>query len=73
LIQVTTISIESDICLDDGTIVATGPSASVRDSAPDCEAAISAWWKQFDEFLIASEHSVLNTVEEMISKKSKVI
>jgi hypothetical protein len=66
------ISIESDICLDDGTIIATGPRAIVRDSAQGSEATISAWFKEFDAFLIASEHSVLNSLEEMISKKNKM-
>jgi hypothetical protein len=68
----TTISIESDICMDDGTIVAAGPSAVFGDSALNSEVHISAWCKEFDAFLRKSEHRVVNALEEIISKKSKL-
>jgi hypothetical protein len=68
----TTISIETDLCLDDGTIVATGPSAEFETSSRGFETAISSWSKNFDAFLHASEVDVLNVLTEMISQKSKV-
>jgi hypothetical protein len=70
--QMISVSIESDICMDDGTIIATGPSATIVGSAPADEAVTSTWSKEFDAFLSASEHRVLGELEEMISKKNKV-
>jgi hypothetical protein len=64
-------SIESDICLDDGTIVATGPSAKFDASSRHFEADISSWSKEFDAFLKASEVDVINVLKEMMSKKGK--
>jgi hypothetical protein len=66
-----TISIESDVCLDDGTIVASGPSGKFGTSTTGFEAAISSWTNQFDEFLKASEVDVINVLQEMLSKKNK--
>lgn len=67
----TTVSIESDICLDNGTIVATGPSARLDSQSPQFEADISSWSKEFDTFLKAAECDALNVLREMMSKKSK--
>jgi hypothetical protein len=67
-----TVSIASDVCLDDGTIAVSGPSATLGASTPGFEAAISSWNNEFDEFLKASEVDVLNVLQEMLSKKNKV-
>jgi hypothetical protein len=66
-----TISIESDVCLDDGTIVVLGPSVKFGTSTPGFEAAISSWTDEFDKFLKASEVDVINVLQEMLSKKDK--
>jgi hypothetical protein len=65
-----TISIASDVCLDDGTIVISGPGGTFRTLAPGFEAAISSWNSEFDEFLNAAEADVLNVLQEMLSQKN---
>jgi hypothetical protein len=66
-----TVLIESDICLDDGTIVAPGPSATFDASSRDFEADLSSWSKEFDAFLNASEVDATTVLHEMISNKNK--
>jgi hypothetical protein len=51
----TTISVESDLCLEDGTVVATGPSGKFDASSPEVEREIASWNKAFEDFLTESE------------------
>jgi hypothetical protein len=64
----TTILIESELCLDDGTIVATGPSAKFENASSGFEKAISSWSKEFEAFLNASEANAVHVLRELISK-----
>jgi hypothetical protein len=61
------ISIASDICQGDGTIVVSGPGGTFGASTQGCDAAISSWNSKFDEFLEASESDVLEMLQEMLS------
>lgn len=70
-----TISIETDICTDDGTIVADGPSA--RFSAANLNSAssdaVNAWQKKFELFLRASEPLVLAEVSKLLAPQEKLV
>jgi hypothetical protein len=65
-----TIAIESDVCLDDGTMVVAGPSGKFGTLTPGLEAALCSWADEFDAFLKASEVDVLNVLEARMSKKN---
>jgi hypothetical protein len=65
----TTISIQSDVCLNDGTILAKGPIAEFKSPGPAAETAISSWNREFEAFLKASEADVVRTLKEMTSRK----
>jgi hypothetical protein len=67
----TTISIRSDVCLDDGTVLAEGPSAEFESASLGNETAISSWNKEFDAFLKTSEVDVVQVLREMASKRKK--
>lgn len=57
-----TITIESDLCLDNGTIVATGPCAKLDPSRPSFQKEISAWSEEFAAFLHNSEIEARNVM-----------
>jgi hypothetical protein len=66
----TTLSMESGLCLDNGTIVATGPGAVFTASSPDFEAAVASWNRGFDVFLKESEIEAIAILRKMIASKN---
>jgi hypothetical protein len=67
----TTISVESGLCLDNGTIVATGPSGKFDASSADFEVAIASWNSEFDVFLKGSEIEAITVLRKMIASANK--
>lgn len=70
-----TISIDADICMDDGRIIAAGPSVqfpakNVRTISID---AVSAWSSAFDNFLRASEPTVVQVISKMVESQKKLV
>lgn len=59
--------IESDVCMDDGTIIAVGPSITVplSNSESHFGTAIDCWLCEFDEFLKESELAVLKVAAQL--------
>lgn len=59
--------VESDACLDDGSIVADGPSVVVRLSESDqnVETAINDWLHEFEQFLSKNESAVVAALSEL--------
>jgi hypothetical protein len=66
------ISIESDLCLDDGTIVAAGPGATLDPSNSGFEQDLSVWTAEFAVFLDASEADAIDALREIVLKPSTV-
>jgi hypothetical protein len=60
------IAIESDLCLDNGTIVATGPCAKLDRSTPGGEREISGWTNEFAEFLHNAEIEARSVLRELL-------
>jgi hypothetical protein len=67
----TTVSVESDLCLDNGTIVAAGPSAEFDASSPQAAAEIFSWNKAFDAFLTESEAEAITVLRAMSSGQTQ--
>ena len=61
------IHITSDLCYDDGRILADGPSLTfvLADFKANTTATLDNWLTQFSEFLTAQEANVLNAVREL--------
>jgi hypothetical protein len=53
--------VESDICLDDGTILAEGPSVtlSLLKEPGKVDGLVDQWLKSFDRFLLDKERQVV--------------
>jgi hypothetical protein len=56
--------IESDVCKDDGTVVAAGPSAEIQLSEDDLSVqhALDGWMREFEKFLSDSEPEIVSAV-----------
>jgi hypothetical protein len=67
-----TIHIESDLCMDDGTIVIAGPGATLDPSKPGFEQDLSVWTAEFAVFLDTSETDAINAVRELVLKPSTI-
>jgi hypothetical protein len=65
------VSIASDLCLDDGTIVAVGPSAEFDVSGPQATAEIFSWNLSSDAFLTESESEVIAVLLAMSSGQTQ--
>jgi hypothetical protein len=63
-----TVSIESGICMEDGTVVASGPSTTLRHVRN-----LAAWMNQFDEFLQESEPHVIKLLKGTVEPDDKVV
>ena len=61
------LSFESDVCTDDGTIVATGPSATIpiSESQSCVEASINGWMRDFECFLSGSKSAVVAATSQL--------
>ncbi|HWK95336.1 MAG TPA: hypothetical protein VNR39_07925 [Pseudolabrys sp.] len=59
--------VESDACLDDGRVVADGPSVVVRLSESDqnVEAALNDWLHEFEQFLLKNESAVVAVLSKL--------
>lgn len=66
------ISIESDLCLDNGTIVTMGPCAKLDPSSPGFGKALSEWTTDFYAFLADSEIEARNILKEISLKQSRL-
>jgi hypothetical protein len=66
----TTIRIDSDLCLDDGTILATGPSGEFDAASPELETQTALWSEAFDVFLNESEDEAIEILRKMRSAAS---
>lgn len=49
------LTIESDLCLEDGTIVATGPAAKFDSASPTFVLDVLGWGEAFDVFVAESQ------------------
>lgn len=60
--------VESDVCLDDGTVVAAGPSVEVVlvDDDASRAAAIGDWLREFEKFLKENELVVSKATAKLI-------
>jgi hypothetical protein len=67
------VSIESDVCLDDGTIIASGPTARFDMMNSNSAAEASFWSKNFDEFLEKAEPEVVQVLSEMVANQEKLV
>jgi hypothetical protein len=67
-----TISIESDVCRDDGTIIASGPAIQFPAVGPGSAKTASSWSESFDAFLDDSEPEVLEVLKNMLLSEKKV-
>lgn len=63
------LSVECDVCLDNGTIVATGPSRELVTSSPTFEQDVLSWGKEFDAFISESKTKVADAGEKMIATR----
>jgi hypothetical protein len=61
---------ESDLCLDDGTMVATGPSTEFDAASPQFETEVALRSKAFDAFIIESEAEAIERLRKMSSAAS---
>jgi hypothetical protein len=61
----TNVSVESDLCLDNGTNVVVGPSNEFDASSPQATAEIFSWNLAFDAFLTESEAEVIAILRAM--------
>jgi hypothetical protein len=63
------ISIDSDICMDDGSFVMTGPQVKFSAAAPNSASneAITQWQAKFEQFLRTSEPVVLAAISTMVA------
>jgi hypothetical protein len=68
-----TISIGSDVCMDDGTIIAPGPAIEFSALGPKSSTAASSWSKSFNAFLDDSEPEVLEVLKTMLLREKKVV
>jgi hypothetical protein len=61
------LSFESDVCTDDGTIVAVGPSAAIpiSESQSSVEASINSWMRDFECFLSESKPAVVTAASRL--------
>jgi hypothetical protein len=59
--------IESDICTDDGRVVAVGPSAAIplSEENPNVETTLSDWLCEFEQFLLENESAVAAAVSRL--------
>lgn len=63
------ISISSDLSLDDGSVLKTGPSAKLDPSCAGFERQIAAWANEFVVFLSSSELDAANALGELTANK----
>jgi len=61
------LTLECDICAEDGRIVAAGPSAAISLSVgqPTVESGLASWMTQFERFLEQNESSVARGAAEL--------
>jgi len=61
------LTIESDVCTDDGEVIAAGPSTVIPlvESRPKVEAAISDWLRKFERFLLEKEQAVVTAASKL--------
>jgi hypothetical protein len=61
------LTIEADVCSDEGQIIAGGPAATVSlsESSTTVDAAIDGWLQEFEQFLIKQEPMVRQTVAHL--------
>lgn len=61
------LTVISDICADDGFIVATGPSLSVACQAyqPGSSDELDAWFNEFEQFLRDTEVQILKMASDL--------
>jgi hypothetical protein len=60
-------TIESDACKDDGTVLAVGPSAEIQLSGDDqiAQHALDRWAREFDQFLSATETEIVTAAARL--------
>lgn len=68
-----TILVESDVSLDNGTIIATGPSIELSATNPDAAEAAILWSKKFDEFLENSTPGLVQVLSEMVATHESLL
>lgn len=61
------VSIECDLCLENGRIVAMGPGARIDTASTEADAHIATWRRQFDAFLTRAESEAWNSLRAMAS------
>lgn len=61
------LAIDSDVCLDDGTIIAEGPSAELpwSEGESNCADGIGDWFREFERFLHDNEPAVSNAAARL--------
>lgn len=57
--------VESDACMDDGTIIATGPCAALSGNESDWNTAICDWLDEFERFLKENETAVSKAAAQL--------
>jgi hypothetical protein len=59
--------IESDVCKDDGTMLAAGPSTEIQLSQDDqgIQHALDGWVREFERFLSASETEIVSAASRL--------
>jgi glycerate-2-kinase len=65
--------IESDLCMDDGTIVASGPTVEVDVKNSNRTVTLSLWSEEFEAFLDKSSSEVMRVLSEMIANREKSV
>lgn len=61
------ISVESDVSMDDGTIIATGPAIELSCASPDASELALLWSRNFDEFLEKSTPELVRVLSDMVA------
>lgn len=66
----TVLRIESDLCFDDGNIIATGPDAQFDTSSPTFELEVRSWGTAFDAFLVQSQGKLSRAMDAILKTRS---